>query len=256
MVLYSNRDENHDRLKKEKSHDPWCPGKLAMETLAEVPPTIQTKTSAAKPMGLKRDIGPLLPFEEPVHEIEVSENEFCKEDEESKNITLEDCGLPDQCTLLHITNRRKVPPRTKGLPLDNELGDLQAEYKDLLIKFETQRTSSEIQIDCLTRKLAEADMFSGAMCNDYSKSYLNKSTINGDNNVSLREPETILVIKRLQEQIKMLETEKSSSQPNVDNVVELATFVLGRSLTSFIESFRELLFWTLLGCYYVKRLRQ
>ena len=82
-----------------------------------MPPTIQTKTSAAKPMGLKRDIGPLLPFEELVHEIEVSENEFCKEYEESKNITLEDCGLPDQCALLHVTNRRKVPPRMKGLPL-------------------------------------------------------------------------------------------------------------------------------------------
>ena len=47
-------------------------------------------------------------------------------------------------------------------------------------------------------------MFSGAMCNDYSKSYLNKGTINGDNNVSLRELEAILVIKRLQERVVLL----------------------------------------------------
>ncbi|KAM2342290.1 hypothetical protein ACFX1X_014704 [Malus domestica] len=36
MVLYSNRDENRDRLKKEKRRDTWCPGKLARETLGEV----------------------------------------------------------------------------------------------------------------------------------------------------------------------------------------------------------------------------
>ncbi|KAB2608366.1 centromere-associated protein E [Pyrus ussuriensis x Pyrus communis] len=240
MVLYSNRDENRDRLKKEKRRDTWCPGKLARETLGEVASTIQSKASAAKPMRLKRDIGPLLPFEELVHEIEVSENESCKEDEESKSITLEDCALPDPCALLHVTNRRKVPPRTKSLPLDNELGDLQAEYEDLLIKYETQRTLSEIQIDCLTRKLAEADMLSGAMYNDYSKSYINKGTINGDNNGSLREPEVILVIKRLQEQIKMLETEKSSSQQNLDSVVELATEQNICAQEKFDELYEEL----------------
>ncbi|KAM1079722.1 hypothetical protein TB2_014129 [Malus domestica] len=240
MVLYSNRDENRDRLKKEKRRDTWCPGKLARETLGEVPSTIQSKASAAKPMRLKRDIGPLLPFEELVHEIEVSENESCKEDEESNCIMLEDCALPDPCALLHVTNRRKVPPRTKSLPLDNELGDLQAEYEDLLIKYETQRTLSEIQIDCLTRKLAEADMLSGAMYNDYSKSFLNKGTINGDNNGSLREPEVILVIKRLQEQIKMLETEKSSSQQNLNSVVELATEQNICAREKFDELYEEL----------------
>lgn len=47
-------------------------------------------------------------------------------------------------------------------------------------------------------------MLSGAIYNDYSKSYLNKGTINGDNNGNLREPEVILVIKRLQEQVILL----------------------------------------------------
>ncbi|KAL6272660.1 hypothetical protein ACE6H2_023352 [Prunus campanulata] len=223
MVLYSNRDETHDRFKKEKRRDTWCPGNLTRETQGEVVSTIQSKASAAKTMRPMRDVGPLLPFQELVHETEVAENESCKEDEECKNITLDDSALPDPCALLHVTNRRKVPPRKKSLPLDNDLVDLQAEYEDLLIKFETQRTLSEIQIDCLTRKLAEADMFSGAMYNDYFTSYLDNGTINGDNNISLRESEAILVIKRLQEQIKMLEMEKSSSQQNLDSVVELAT---------------------------------
>lgn len=111
---------------------------------------------------------------------------------------------------------------------NNEVLDLQGEYEDLLIEFETQvatyhyfcssidkkmffllynalyfmqRTLSEIQIDCLTRKLADADMFSVEICNDYSTSCVNKGTINGDKNVSSRESEAILVIKRLQEHV-------------------------------------------------------
>lgn len=44
-------------------------------------------------------------------------------------------------------------------------------------------------------------MFSVEICNDYSTSCVNKSTINGDKNVSSRESEAILVIKRLQEHV-------------------------------------------------------
>ncbi|KAL6219885.1 hypothetical protein ACLB2K_007644 [Fragaria x ananassa] len=105
---------------------------------------------------------------------------------------------------------------------DNELFDLQGEYEDLLVEFETQRTCSEIQIDFLTRKLAEADMFSVDVRNDYSTSCVKKGAINVDKNVSLRQSEAILVIKRLQEQIKRLEMEMSSGQQNLDSVVELA----------------------------------
>ncbi|XP_034226435.1 kinesin-like protein KIN-7O isoform X2 [Prunus dulcis] len=241
MVLYSNRDETQDRFKKEKRRDTWCPGNLTRETQGEVVSTIQSKASAAKTVRPMRDVGPLLPFQELVHETEVAENESCKEDEECKNITLDDSALPDPCALLHVTNRRKVPPRKKSLTLDNDLVDLQAEYEDLLIKFEIQRTLSEIQIECLTRKLAEADMFSGAMYNDYFTSYLDKGTINGDNNISLRESEAILVIKRLQEQIKMLEMEKSSSQQNLDSVVDLATEQNICAREKFGELYEELL---------------
>lgn len=203
-----------------------------------------------------RDVGPLLPFQELVHETEVAENESCKEDEECKNITLDDSALPDPCALLHVTNRRKVPPRKKSLPLvctffhyifcsellaicifnlHNLAGQWFSRFASRIWRFAykiwnsgsyillflflnisanlfalytnhylIQRTLSEIQIECLTRKLAEADMFSGAMYNDYFTSYLDKGTINGDNNISLRESEAILVIKRLQEQVVLL----------------------------------------------------
>lgn len=125
---------------------------------------------------------------------------------------------------------RKVGLSTFKSPLifqDNELFDLQGEYEDLLVEFETQvptfnfsfplrqkdvflfhnalyfvqRTCSEIQIDFLTRKLAEADMFSVDVRNDYSTSCVKKGAINVDKNVSLRQSEAILVIKRLQEQV-------------------------------------------------------
>ncbi|KAL6289173.1 hypothetical protein ACE6H2_006683 [Prunus campanulata] len=176
MVLYSNRDETHDRFKKEKS----------VILGVQVVSTIQSKASTAKTVRPMCDVGPLLPFQ---------------------HFFL----FKNWCMRLKLL-RMSLAKKMKN---DNDLVDLQAEYEDLLIKFETQRTLSEIRIDCLTRKLAEADMFSGAMYNDYFTSFLDKGTINGDNNISLRESEAIL--------IKMLEMEKSSSQQNLDSVVELAT---------------------------------
>ncbi|KAL6124912.1 hypothetical protein ACLB2K_077420 [Fragaria x ananassa] len=163
MVLYSNRDENRDRFKK-KRRDTWCPGNLAKQALGEVPATIISKASAINPMRPERDVR-LLPFDELVRLI------------------------------------RKVPPRNKSLCQDNELFDLQGEYEDLLVKFETQKTCSEIQNDFLTMKLAEADMFSVDVRNDYSTSCVKKGAINVDKKVSLRQSEAILVIKRLQEQV-------------------------------------------------------
>ncbi|XP_050386560.1 kinesin-like protein KIN-7O isoform X2 [Argentina anserina] len=236
MVLYSNRDENRDHFKK-KRRDTWCPGKLAKEALGEVPPTITSKASPLKPTRPKREMQ-LLPFEELVNETDVAQNESCK-DEDYKRSAVEDCILPDPCALLHVTSRRKVPPRTKSLCQDNELLDLQGEYEDLLIKFETQRTCSEIQIDYLTRKLAEADLSSVDVCYDYPTSCVKKGTV--DKNISVRESEAIIVIKRLQEQIKRLEMEISSSQQNLDSVVELAKEQNICAMEKFDELHEELL---------------
>ncbi|KAL5812063.1 hypothetical protein ACOSQ3_027013 [Xanthoceras sorbifolium] len=222
MVLYSNRDESRDHFKKEKRRDTWCPGKLSRETLEQVYSDFEPKASAVKSMRPERYIGPLLAFEELVNETEVG-SESCKQ-EDCKINSSEDCNFPDPCALLHVTNRRKVPLRKQSSFVeDNELVELQAEYEELLLKFESQKTVSEINIDFLRRKLAESDLCYDVNCNDSSTHHVNKGTLYGDKNVSVRESEAIIVIKQLQEKIKMLEMEKSSSQQNLDSLVELAT---------------------------------
>ncbi|KAM7524434.1 hypothetical protein LguiA_014336 [Lonicera macranthoides] len=232
MVLCSNRDENRDPYKKEKRRDTWCPGNLSREAPRELYSTVKEKASAVKPMRSKSEMGPLVPFEELV-------NEASTQEEDSHNNALEDCTLPDPRALLHVTSRRKPPLRKKSLPVENnELAKTQVEYEveyeDLLLNFETLRTTSDIQIDCLTRNLAEA----GFYMDEDSKEY---PTIHGRTNRSLNEPEAILVIKQLQEKIRMLEMEKSSSQENLGCVVELATEQNNSAKEKFEELYDELL---------------
>ncbi|XP_062111974.1 kinesin-like protein KIN-7O isoform X3 [Humulus lupulus] len=220
MVLCSNRDESRDRFRKEKRRDTWCAGNLSRETLEEVYSTMRSEASDIKPMRMKRDAGPLLPFEALMDSI--PEDDSCTQDEDCTSNASEEYKLPDPCVLLHITNRRKVPPRKKDQHVDNELADVQAEYEDLFIKFESQRTESEIQIDFLTRKLAEADKVSGVK-DCITNSAIEGTPITGDRHLDSNESETILVIKRLQEKINKLEMEKNSSQDNLASIVELAT---------------------------------
>ncbi|ESR34354.1 hypothetical protein CICLE_v10006521mg, partial [Citrus x clementina] len=106
MVLYSNRDENHERAKKNKRRDTWCPGNLSSESLQEVYSNVHLKASAVKSTRTEREMGPLLPFEELVNETEM-EDESCKQDEDGRSYSSEDCNLPDPCALLNITSRRK-----------------------------------------------------------------------------------------------------------------------------------------------------
>ncbi|THF98498.1 hypothetical protein TEA_005993 [Camellia sinensis var. sinensis] len=201
---------------------------------------VHAKASAVKPMRSERDMGPLLPFEELVDD--ASMDNPCKPKEECNNNTVEDCTLPDSRALLHVTNRKKAPLRKKSLLVENsELEELQAEYEDLLLKFETQKIMSEIEVDSLTRKLAEADLCLHEKCNAYSTYHLDKSTIHRDATKSLRESEAILVIKQLQEKINMLEVEKSSSQQNLDCVVELATEQNICATEKYEELYEELL---------------
>lgn len=69
-------------------------------------------------MKPKRDMGPLLPFEELVKEIDVALDDSCKQDEDVRSNDLEDCSLPAPSVLLHVTSRRKAPlPKKKSLPL-------------------------------------------------------------------------------------------------------------------------------------------
>ncbi|GMP29014.1 hypothetical protein CsSME_00004309 [Camellia sinensis var. sinensis] len=196
---------------------------------------VHAKASAVKPMRSERDMGPLLPFEELVDDASIDNP--CKPKEE-----VEDCTLPDSRALLHVTNRKKHHSGRKVyLWFENtELEELQAEYEDLLLKFETQ-IMSEIEVDSLTRKLAEADLCLHEKCNAYSTYHLDKSTIHRDATKSLRESEAILVIKQLQEKINMLEVEKSSSQQNLDCVVELTTEQNICATERYEELYEELL---------------
>ncbi|KAL4354032.1 hypothetical protein GQ457_06G024640 [Hibiscus cannabinus] len=225
MVLYSSRDESRDQVKKGKRRDTWCPGNLAREALKEAYPSVQSNSSAIKPTQSKRSMGPLLSFEELVNENGTEDDHPCKQDEDIRATVLEDCTLPEPCALLHVTNRRKVPPRKKSSFAEgSELLELQAEYEDLLLKFETQRTMSDIQIDCLMRKLIEADSLDDMKHGESNDSSFHANKTNyADKNIGMREFEAILVIKQLQEKIKILETEKSSSQENLNSLVELAT---------------------------------
>ncbi|KAG5537103.1 hypothetical protein RHGRI_024518 [Rhododendron griersonianum] len=234
MVLYSNRDENRDNPKKEKRRDTWCVGNLSRETLRELNSIVHAKASAVKPTRSEH-MGPLLPFEELVNE--ASMDNSCKPEEECNDGEVKYCTLPDPRALLRVTSRKKPPVKKKSLPVEsNELEELQAEYEDLLLKFETQRTMSEIQIDFLTRKLVDADSYP-----DEKPSSLNRSAVLGDGAKCLRESEAILVIKQLQEKINMLEMEKSSSQQKLDCVVELATEQKICAMDKYEELYEELL---------------
>ncbi|XAR54557.1 hypothetical protein NMG60_11029746 [Bertholletia excelsa] len=222
MVLYSSRDENLRQPKKDKRRDTWCFGNLPRENIGELNSIVDSKASAVKPSRPECDLGPLLPFEELVNE--ANPNNSGKPEEGHNGNAVEDCTLPNPCALLNVTSRKKVPHQKKSLHVENnELKELQAEYEELLLKFETQRTMSKIQIDYLTRKLTEANLCLDGKSNVCSTNHLSKSTIHGDATKSLKESDAILVIKQLQEKINMSEIEKSSSQENLDFVIELAS---------------------------------
>ncbi|XP_054779938.1 kinesin-like protein KIN-7O isoform X2 [Prosopis cineraria] len=240
MVLFSNRDEPRDYIKKEKRRDTWCPGNLSRENLNDAYPSIQSKASAGKSMKPIRDIGPLVPFEELVNEsIPVVQSN--KQGNDFNAAAGNNCNLPDACALLHVTSRKKIPPRKKSLSMDdNELFNLRAEYEDLFQEFVAQIIMSEIQIQCLGEQLVKARSLQSAESTDCSN-YVDKICFKGDKIVSLRESEAILIIKRLQEQIEVLKMEKSSSQHNLDNVVDLATMQNIRAQEKIEELYEELL---------------
>ncbi|KAF7135026.1 hypothetical protein RHSIM_Rhsim08G0184500 [Rhododendron simsii] len=218
-------------LSQEKRRDTWCFGNLSRETLRELNSIVHVKASAVKPTRSEH-MGPLLPFEELVNE--ASMDISCKPEEECNDGEVKYCTLPDPHALLHVTSRKKAPVKKKSLPVEsNDLEELQAEYEDLLLKFETQRTVSEIQIDFLTRKLVDAD--------SYPDEKPSRSAVLGDGAKCLRESEAILVIKQLQEKINMLEMEKSSSQQKLDCVVELATEQTICARDKYEELYEELL---------------
>lgn len=117
---------------------------------------------------------------------------------------------------------------------------MQAQYEELLLEFETHKTVSDIQIDYLTRKLAEGEALQIENFNDSSMQY-NSNKIHLMGNNYLKDSEAILVIKQLQEKIRLLEKERSSSQESLDDVVELATEQTLSAREKYAEVYQELL---------------
>ncbi|KAF7819101.1 kinesin-like protein KIN-7O isoform X2 [Senna tora] len=240
MVLFSSRDETRDHIKKEKRRDTWCPGNLLRENLNAAYSTIQSKASAGKAIRPDRDVGPLVPFEELVNENTPVEPSIKQEDDFNDD-AYKNCHLPDACALLHVTSRKKVPSRNKNMHMHNSLpANLKLLENQHGYFFLMQRTMSQIQIECLREQLVKANSLHCEESEDCSN-YVNRITFNGDENVSLREQEAILIIKRLQEQIENLKMEKSSSQQNLDSVVDLATKQKICAQEKFEELYEELL---------------
>ncbi|KAF5774627.1 putative plus-end-directed kinesin ATPase [Helianthus annuus] len=234
MVLSSNRDEviNH---RKEKRRETWCPGKLPEKMVNKLPSTIRGQASAVKPVKNDRERGPLLPFEELVNDN--SSNALKHESEESDRNKVGPCNfsLPNPRSLIHVTSRRKASARKKSLPVESaELTEMQEEYENLLIQFETQRTKSEIEIAYLTRRLVEANNTSNTdeKANEIEISMLEMERLqNLESAIVLETKKNIdekanemegknLVIKQLQEKISMLEMERLQ---NLESAIVLET---------------------------------
>ncbi|XP_010413048.1 PREDICTED: kinesin-like protein KIN-7O [Camelina sativa] len=91
--------------------------------------------------------------------------------------------------------------------IENELNRVQREYEDLLVQYETERTINEIQIEFLKAKLGEAKS-NHLVCEVLGN-------MHHDENVVIRDPEAILVVKQLIDKIDKLEMEKSSLKQKV-----------------------------------------
>ncbi|QHO53445.1 kinesin-like protein KIN-7O isoform X4 [Arachis hypogaea] len=222
MVLFSKRDETCEIIKKDKRRDTWCLGKLSRENPRDARSSIQSNASTVKPGGQRQCIGPLVPFDELMIEDAFVEQSSNQEDNKNGDMN-EDCNLPNPSALLHVTSRKKIPSRKRSLSMeDDEFLKLQEEYENLLLRFETQRTASEIEIKSLRKQLVEANSL---QCTEPIGCLNSANGVNWNENkdVNFQESEAILVIKRLEEQIKVLQMEKLSSQQNLDNVVDLAT---------------------------------
>ncbi|XP_021744564.1 kinesin-like protein KIN-7O [Chenopodium quinoa] len=215
MVLNSNREETRDHPKKGKRRDTWCPGKLTVEAFKEASNKMDLRTSGMK-VRQERDQGPLVPFEDLVTECEATRDVSSKQKKDNDDSYSDDCVLPDPCTLLKVTSRRKMPQKKKTLPMENnELHELQAEYEDLFLRFETQRIMYEVQFDYLNRmSKTYAENF------DYPTHSPHSNSLSGDNNMLSVDTDATLLIEQLKEQVKVLEMEKVSSEQNFESIID------------------------------------
>ncbi|CAN0910145.1 Kinesin-like protein KIN-7O [Linum grandiflorum] len=240
MVLYSSREDNCNQLKKGKRRDTWCPSNFSRVALQEVDADSQSRLSTVKPMRGRSDLGQLVSFDELVSEEKVGDD-LSQPQPAASNSASDDCTLPDPRALLHVTNRRKGQSRKKAsIAKDHDLSEIQEEYEELLLDSETQRTVSEVLIDCLRRQLVDSDNSLTRMQSDLAFLHDPESGNHKEKNISMRESEAILIIKQLQEKIEMLEMDKNSSQQNLDSVVDIVTEQSLNAREKFEELHQEL----------------
>jgi len=192
---------------KDKRRVTWCPGPKARQFGIEVLGPIEEGPTSSTVRN-ERNMGMPPRFEELIQESYASNDEPCANACSPINMAedSEDVSLPDSHALLHVTNRRKTNTMKKS---DQEqFGGTAGELiiPEDALDGNNALQSQESTVPCVVSSL------------------------------SARESEAILVIKQLQDQIKLLEAEKSSIQTNLDDVLELAT----QQKTSSDEKYEKL----------------
>ncbi|PAN12480.1 hypothetical protein PAHAL_2G267900 [Panicum hallii] len=207
LVLNSERDDRSIAFSKDKRRVTWCPGPKARQFGIEVlGPVEEGPTSST--VRNERNMGMPPHFEELMQGSYASNDEPCANACSPSDMAkyTEDVSLPDSHALLHVTNRRKTNTMKKS---DQE--QFGGTAGELIIPEDAHDGNNALQSQECTVPCVVSSL-------------------------SARESEAILVIKQLQDQIKLLEAEKSSIQTNLDDVLELAT----QQKTSFNEKYEKL----------------
>ncbi|XP_072952933.1 kinesin-like protein KIN-7I isoform X5 [Typha angustifolia] len=139
------------------------------------------------------------------------------------------CSERDEKPTCTKKNKRRVTwcPGPFSMKFPNEGSGMSAErqskYDDQLLEYNSQEKAECIGSEVSTSKLMESEGTPGGRCSISSLSQTSGTESCRLKSLTIRESEAILVIKQLQDQIKLLEMEKASIQNNLDNVLELAT---------------------------------
>uniref|UniRef100_A0A0A9DJE5 Kinesin-like protein n=1 Tax=Arundo donax TaxID=35708 RepID=A0A0A9DJE5_ARUDO len=207
MVLNSDRDDRNTTFTKNKRRVTWCPVPQTRQSGGEgLGPVQEGPTSST--IRHERNMGMPQRFEELTQGSYASNVEPCVDACSSGDISrdYEDASLLDSRALLLVTSRRKRNTMKKS---DQEqLGESADEI--------TVPQDSNDGNDPMGNQESTIPSVAGSL--------------------SAREAEAIIVIKQLQDQIKVLELEKSSVQSNLDEVLELAT----QQKASFSEKYEEM----------------
>ncbi|KAG8056785.1 hypothetical protein GUJ93_ZPchr0002g24058, partial [Zizania palustris] len=205
LVLNSDRDDRITVSSKNKRRVTWCPGPHSNQFDGQVLKPVQEGPLSSM-VRRGSNMGMPLRFEELIQERFESNSEHFADACSFGDLSNEDDSLPDSHALLHVTSRRKPNTMQKS---DHE------QFTGLAGEPMKSPNPNEWKYCMQSQENTKSCVVSG---------------------LSARESEAIIVIKQLQDQIKLLELEKSSIQTNLDDVLELAT----QQKASFSEKYEEL----------------